>query len=256
MTINKPDATPDTIFNRVELLTGPEGLSRLASAHVFIAGIGGVGSWAAESLVRTCVGHITIADADTVAVSNINRQLMATYTSVGRPKTEVLAERLLDINPSLDLSIINDRITAENIASMELGSYGYVIDAIDSLADKAALILDATSHGPSTRLYSSMGAALRLDPTRISTAEFWNVKGDALAAALRHRFRRRGVFPARKFKCVYSEEPPRRNHPDARPLDGETAMSYSKVAVNGAVVHVTAIFGFTIAGLVTADILT
>lgn len=240
------------IFNRVRLLAGNEGFEALAAKRVIVFGVGGVGSWCAESLVRTGIGHITLVDADTVAASNINRQLMATTTTVGRPKAEVLAERLTDINPEVEIKVIVGRYTAANAADFNLGDYDYIVDAIDSLADKASLILEATSLPRPTRLFSSMGAALRLDPTRIEVAEFWKVKGDPLAAALRRRFRRSGVMPRRKFMCVYSEEL-LKNRADINDASG--AMTYGKVAVNGAVCHITAIFGLTLAGLIVRDAL-
>jgi len=240
------------IFNRVRLLTGNDGFEALSSTRVIVVGVGGVGSWCAESLIRTGIGGITLVDADTVAESNINRQLMAMNSTVGQSKVNILAERLADINPDAAITPIHSRYTAETSADFNLSSYNYIIDAIDSLADKASLILEATALPRPTRFYSSMGAALRLDPTRIETAEFWKVEGDPLAAALRRRFRKSGAMPRRKFTCVYSRE---LLHNRADIADTSGAMTYGKTAVNGAVAHITAIFGFTLAGLVINDIL-
>ena len=171
------------IFNRARLLLGDESMERLASRRVLLFGVGGVGSWCAESLVRTGIVHLTIVDADCVNITNVNRQLMATTRTVGRPKVEVLKERLLEINPSAQITAIQELFTAENAADFHLDSYDYIIDCIDSLKDKTALI-ELASHSPAA-LFSSMGAALKIDPTRIRVAEFWDVQGDPLARAIR-----------------------------------------------------------------------
>lgn len=241
----------DQIFNRTLRLVGRRVLNSFGDARVVIFGVGGVGSWAAEALVRSGVTHLTIVDPDRVALSNINRQLPALMSTVGAAKVEVLGQRFLDINPVMNLRCVERSYNADTAADFDLGGYDYVIDAIDSLADKALLILNATRAG--VRLYSSMGAALKMDPSRISVAEFWKVKGCPLAAALRNRFKRTGEFPARKFKCVYSDEL-LKNHDDV-PDDESGAMTFSKRQVNGAMVHITAIFGMTLASLVIRDII-
>ena len=239
------DSTSSERLSRVTRLLGSAATEALQNARVIIFGIGGVGSWTAECLARSGVGTLTIVDADVVAESNINRQLVATVSAIGRPKTEVLAERLLDINPDLNLTCRPERYTAETAPTFRLEDYDIVVDAIDSLADKASLIVHATSlHG--VTLISSMGAALKSDPTRIAVAEFWKVKGCPLAAALRRRFKKSGIMPRRKFKCVYSDEllPNRGDN-----IGSRGTMTFGKVAVNGALCHITAIFGFTLAGL-------
>lgn len=239
------DSTSSERLSRVTRLLGSAATEALQNARVIIFGIGGVGSWTAECLARSGVGTLTIVDADVVAESNINRQLVATVSAIGRPKTEVLAERLLDINPDLNLTCRPERYTAETAPTFRLEDYDIVVDAIDSLADKASLIVHATSL-PGVTLISSMGAALKSDPTRIAVAEFWKVKGCPLAAALRRRFKKSGIMPRRKFKCVYSDEllPNRGDNTGSR-----GTMTFGKVAVNGALCHITAIFGFTLAGL-------
>lgn len=236
-------------FNRTERLLGAEAMAALAGIKVIIFGVGGVGSWCAESLVRTGLRHLTLVDADIVAVSNINRQAMATVSTVGMPKAEAMAARLRDINPEAEIIAVQGLYNAETAASFNLDSYDYIIDAIDSLADKALLILNATS--TRRRFFSSMGAALKSDPTRIDVAEFWKVSGCPLAAALRRRFKKSGNMPRRKFKCVYSPEL-LENRPVADDTSG--AMSFNKVAVNGALCQITAAFGLTLASLVVNDI--
>ena len=240
------------IFSRVELLTGPEAMERIARSRAILFGIGGVGSWTAEALVRSGIGHLTMVDADDVAVSNINRQLMATHSTVGKAKTEALRERLLDINPETSVTCITKIYSGETADEFELDSYDYVIGAIDSLAHKATLILNACRSR--ARLFSSMGAARKMDPTRIDVAEFWKVKGCPLAAALRRRFKHNGTMPRKKFRCVYSDElVPNSGEADSTAGTSGT-MTYGKVAVNGALCHITAIFGMTLAGLVIEDI--
>ncbi len=244
--------THSEIFSRTALLTGSDGLNRISDAKVIIFGVGGVGSWAAESLVRSGIADITLVDADTVAPSNINRQLPALVSTVGMPKVRVMRDRLLDINPEARVTAIHDFYNQTTASSFDLDSYDYVIDAIDSLSDKALLILNATS--ARCRLFSSMGAALKMDPLKISVAEFWKVTGCPLAAALRRRFKKSGTMPRRKFKCVYSPEllP---NHPEAAEGVTDIAMTYGKVATNGAMMHITATFGLTLASLVLTSIL-
>lgn len=229
-------------FSRTRMLLGSEALEHLFNTKVILFGVGGVGSWCAEALVRTGVGHLTIVDGDSVCASNINRQLMATNSTIGRPKVEVLRERLLDINPSLDIQAIHGVYTAETADTFHICDYDYVIDAIDSLKDKAHLILTATN-SPAT-LFSAMGAALKLNPTRISVAEFWKVKGCPLAATLRRRFRSAETFPAKKFQCVYSEELLHNCEEDAS----------EPTRANGSLVHITGISGFTLAGLLIQDV--
>lgn len=247
--MNNPE--PEMIFNRVERLMGREAMARLNSLNVIVFGVGGVGSWTAEALIRSGIGRLTIVDADRVAVSNINRQLMANTATVGRSKVEVLRSRLLEINPGADIKAV-ERIYSEDTASeFNLREYDYVVDAIDSLSDKALLLLNATSCGPGTKTVSSMGAALKMDPARIAVAEFWKVKGCPLAAALRRKFKKSGVMPRRKIRCVYSDELLKNvDSPD----DSSGAMSYGKVVTNGALCHITAIFGMTLAGLIVEDV--
>lgn len=195
-------------LERTAIVAGPEMMDALARTSVAVFGVGGVGSWCVEALARTGVGAITIADPDCVAQSNINRQLPALVTTVGQAKVDVLARRIADINANCAVKALQKRYTPETAADFGLDNYDYVVDAIDSLADKASLILRCTSAATAPRagFVSSMGAARKLDPARVSVAEFWKVEGCALARALRTRFRRSGEFPGCKFRCVYSPE--------------------------------------------------
>lgn len=226
------------IFDRAELLLGADKMLRLSGARIILFGVGGVGSWCAEALVRTGIGHLTIVDCDIVAPSNINRQLPATSLTVGRAKVDVLAERLRQINQQCEIIARRERFCAETVADFPLESYDYVIDAIDSVADKALLILRA-AECRSVKLFSSMGAARKLDPTRVQVADFWSVKGCPLAAALRSRFKRQGVYPRRKFKCVFSDEVRQNCRTDGP---------------NGSLMQVTATWGMVLASLVINDL--
>lgn len=219
-------------FQRSELLLGSEAMQRLADARVILFGVGGVGSWCAEALVRSGLGGLTLVDMDVVAPSNINRQLPATSLTIGQPKVEAMRQRLLEINPDAEIKAINQRFTAENAGDFNLSDYDFVVDAIDSVSDKAELILRATASG--TTLFSSMGAARKLDASRVQVKEFWQVKGCPLAAALRSRFKRMERFPRRKFKCVFSDE----------------VLPAPPCGPNGSLVTITAVWGMTLASLV------
>ena len=239
------------IFNRAELLLGADVMERLGTVRVILFGVGGVGSWCAEGLVRSGVRHLTIVDADDVAPSNINRQRMATVSTVGRPKVDVLKEMLLEINPEAVIRTVKARFTEASASSFGLDAYDYIIDAIDALKDKASLILHAAAT-PAT-FFSSMGAACKIDPTKIRVATFWEVRGCPLGAMLRKRLRKAGTLPAKDFLCVYDEELlPNRGADTAL----EEELKFDKVSHNGSLVTVTAPFGFTLASLVIKHIYT
>jgi tRNA A37 threonylcarbamoyladenosine dehydratase len=256
------------IFQRTELLLGSEIMSDIASKKVIIFGIGGVGSWCAESLVRSGIRNLTIVDSDRICVTNINRQLQATALTVGEVKTDALKKRLLDINPSAKIIDIQKIYNQHNQDLFQLDQYDFIIDAIDSLGSKINLIRRATR--TSATLFSSMGASLKIDPTRVKVAEFWDVIGCPLGSKVRKMIRK-GDLPAKKFLCVYSEEmldpkgswsscgtdkclcPKTKNAPgDPELADHEWCTK--KAVINGTVAHITAIFGFTLAGLVIQDI--
>ena len=246
--------------SRTELLFGEANLSRLQSVKVIIFGVGGVGSWCAEALVRSGIRHLTIVDADRVCVTNCNRQLMATTKTIGQVKVEALRQRLLDINPAANVIALQKIYEADNAEEFHLQDYDFIVDAIDTLTDKADLILRATALPHHITFVSSMGAALRRDPFMIRKAEFWKVKGDPLARALRNRFKRQKVSPSRKFLCVYSEEPPMANLGDvtAATADSSTSQpsmqqewsSAKKAQTNGSLCHITATFGMALAGII------
>lgn len=225
-------------LSRARLLLGDAGMERLGGARVIIFGVGGVGSWCAESLVRSGVRHLTIVDPDVVCESNINRQIMATWGTVGRVKVEVMRERLLEINPEADIRAIRDVYCEGTAGEYDFLGYDFVVDAIDSLKDKALLILRACESGAG--FVSSMGAALKTDISQVRLVEFWDAKGCPLARALRKRFKREGVRPARKFKCVFS--------PELRESGVGEPQGEGGKRVNGTLMHVTATFGLMLAG--------
>ena len=191
-------------MQRTELLLGEENLRRLAAAHVLVVGLGGVGAYAAEMICRAGVGRMTIADAEVVSVSNINRQMVALHSTVGRPKAEVLAERLRDINPEIELTVVSryirDDLTYELLDSAR---FDYVVDAIDTLSPKAALIKGALDRD--YLLVSSMGAGAKTDPSLMEIRDISATHHCPLAHMLRKRLHKMGIRTG--FWAVFSPEP-------------------------------------------------
>jgi tRNA A37 threonylcarbamoyladenosine dehydratase len=224
----------DEIFARSAALLGEKGMESLRTKRVIIFGVGGVGSFAAEALIRTGLTHLTIVDGDTVQASNINRQMPATLWTIGQPKVEALKERLLEINSEADIVARYEMVNGEWLTANGLKEFDYIIDAIDSVADKTELLLYA-SRVRGCKVYSSMGAALRFDPTQVTTGELMSVKGDALARAVRERMKRLDRKPYKKIRCVYSTEQAQR------------------CETRGSLMQVTAVFGLTLASMVITD---
>jgi tRNA A37 threonylcarbamoyladenosine dehydratase len=223
-------------FSRTVLLIGEEAVNRLAAAKVAVIGVGGVGSHAAEALVRAGVGSILLVDSDRIQTSNINRQLHATVQTVGLPKVDVMADRLLQINPSLDITSLFMRVTPENLDQLLANGYDLVLDAIDSFAAKKGLILACVAAG--IPVLSSMGAAGRVDPSHVRLADLSKSQGCRLARKLRKELKKAGV--ASGVTVVYSDEQPPETFlgeveegEDRRPL--------------GSISFMPAIFGFTLA---------
>ena len=227
-------------LSRVRLLLGGDAVATFAKMRVAVFGLGGVGGWCAEALVRSGVEHLLLVDDDRVAPSNINRQLPATTLTLGRFKVDVLAERFRAINPDANIEARAERYTPESVSNFDLASFDFVVDAIDSVECKAHLLRTASALD-GTEVLSSMGAAARTDLSRIRTSRFSKVVGDGLARALRRRFRRDG-WPARDFTCVWSDEPPL-NRGERTDSDG---------SANGSLMPVTASFGLHLASLVLA----
>ena len=226
----------DEFFDRSAALLGSEAMECLREKRVILFGVGGVGSWAAECLIRTGLTHLTIVDGDMVQASNINRQLPATRATIGRPKVEALRERLLEIHPEAEITALPVMINGEWLKTNGLEGYDYIIDAIDDVQAKTDLIINAT-RTRACKIYSSMGAALRFDPTQVTTGELMSIKGDALAKAVRARMKKMDMHPYRKVRFVYSTE------------------QAWRCETRGSLMQVTAVFGCTLASLVIKDIL-
>ena len=196
----------DNWLERTELLLGAEKLALLKNAHVLVVGLGGVGAYAAEMIARAGVGRMTVADADTVNATNINRQLVALHSTVGRQKAEILAERLRDINPEIELTVVSRYIKDEETdLLLDAAKYDYTVDAIDTLSPKLALIKGALDR--SLPLVSSMGAGAKTDPTKMEIADISKTHHCPLAHMLRKRLHKIGVRSG--FRAVYSPEPMR-----------------------------------------------
>lgn len=235
----------DNWLERTELLLGEEKLGRLRRAHVLVVGLGGVGAYAAEMIARAGVGRMTVADADMVNGTNINRQLVALHSTVGRPKAEVLAERLRDINPEIDLSVVNRYIRdEETYALLDAARYDYVVDAIDTLSPKLALIAAALERR--LPLVSSMGAGAKTDPTRMEIADIAKTHHCPLAHMLRKRLHKAGIRSG--FKAVFSAEPVR---------EGATILceEQNKKSNTGTISYLPALFGIGCASVVVRGVI-
>lgn len=199
----KGDKTVSEQFVRTELLLGEEAMEKLARARVAVFGVGGVGGYVCEALVRSGVGAFDLIDKDTVSVSNLNRQIIATRKTVGRPKVEVMKERMLDINPDVDVRIHECFFLPENAADFQFEEYDYVVDAVDTVTAKVELIMQAKAH--QVPIICAMGAGNKLDPSRFQVADIYKTNVCPLARVMRHEMKKRGV---KKLKVVYSEEQP------------------------------------------------
>ncbi|MDT8370808.1 MAG: tRNA threonylcarbamoyladenosine dehydratase [Gammaproteobacteria bacterium] len=230
----------NSLFERTHILLGDQGIARLQNSHVFLAGIGGVGSFTAEALARMGVGQMTLVDHDVVSGSNTNRQLVALNSTVGMSKAEVMAERIRDINPDCHITIIKEFLTPDTIPDLLDHPYDAVIDAIDSMSSKTTLIETAWRNKQAT--FSSMGAGGKLDPTQVRTGDLLDTSICKLAKQLRGHIRRRGV--GRGIQTVYSLESP------LPPLPPEAVGRGRPRAVNGTVSYMPSIFGLTLAGMV------
>lgn len=232
-------------LERTELLFGEEKLAKLQSANVLVVGLGGVGAYAAEMICRAGVGRMTIADADTVSESNINRQLVALSSTIGRAKTEILAARLLDINPLLDLKVIDGFIKDEATAALlESDRFSYVVDAIDTLSPKANLIKESLDRG--IPIVSSMGAGAKTDPTKVEVADIGKTHHCPLAHMLRKRLHKMGIRSG--FYAVFSSEKAREG---AMIIDEQT----NKKSNTGTISYMPAIFGCCCASVVIRDLI-
>ena len=191
----------ESFYARTEMMLGTAAVEKLKSSHVAVFGVGGVGGFAVEALARAGVGKITLIDSDTVSVSNINRQIIATLSTVGRYKTEVMRDRINDINPECEVVIYNEFYSNEN--PIPFDGIDYIADCIDSVRSKLYLITEATDIG--IPIISSMGAGNKLDPTRFRVCDISKTHTDPLAKVIRTELRKKGID---HLKVVFSDEPP------------------------------------------------
>lgn len=231
----------DEKFIRTSLLLGEGCMDRLARARVAIFGIGGVGGHAAEALARSGVGKLDLIDKDTVSSSNINRQVIATTKTVGQPKAQVMKERIMDINPKAEVRAYNCFFLPETAEEFDFKEYGYVVDAVDTVTAKIALVLRAQQAG--VPIISSMGAGNKLDPTQFEVADIYKTSVCPLARVMRRELKKRGIG---HLKVVYSKEEPIR--PLAKEVEGPGRL------VPGSVSFVPSVAGLIMAGEVIKDL--
>jgi tRNA threonylcarbamoyladenosine dehydratase len=232
-------------LERTELLLGAEKLEKLKNANVLIVGLGGVGAYAAEMICRAGVGKMTIVDGDVVEDSNRNRQLPALKSTTGQPKTEILADRFRDINPDIELNVVNDFIRDDKtVELLESQSFDYVIDAIDTLSPKVFLISHCILRG--MNVVSSLGAGGKLDPSKVQVADISKSYNCKLGRMLRKRLSKMGI--KKGIKVVFSPEEVPENA--FRPEDGQ-----NKKSTVGTISYMPSVFGCFVASVVIKDLL-
>ncbi|MEO5344858.1 MAG: tRNA threonylcarbamoyladenosine dehydratase [Magnetococcus sp. YQC-9] len=234
------------LYTRTAILVKEEGLARLQQAHVLLAGLGGVGGFAAEALARAGIGRLTLVDHDVVAPTDLNRQLPSTLETMGQKKVEVLGQRIALINPACRVRLVDLFLTPATIPEvLDAAKPDWLIDAIDSLNSKVGLLIAARERG--IAVASSMGAGGRLDPTRLEVGDLMDSSICPLAREVRRRLHRRGQ--GRGIRAVWSTEPP------AEPLPPEPTPTGRPRSVNGTISYLPALFGMTLAGVVIHSLL-
>ncbi|MDO4487693.1 MAG: tRNA threonylcarbamoyladenosine dehydratase [Eubacteriales bacterium] len=245
-------------FSRTELLLGKPAMERLAGCHVAVFGVGGVGGYVCEALARSGVGAFDLIDDDKVCLTNINRQIIATRKTIGQYKTEVMKERILDINPDAKVTTHRCFFLPENASEFPFESYDYVVDAVDTVTAKVELVMQCKKMN--VPIICSMGAGNKLDPTAFRVADIYKTKVDPLARVMRHEMKKRGV---KKLKVVYSEELP------ITPIEDMSVSCRSncvcppgtehrcteKRAIPGSTAFVPSVAGLIIAGEVIKDLI-
>ena len=236
-------------FSRAQLLLGAEGMEKLKKTRVAVFGVGGVGGYACEALARSGVGAIDLIDHDTVSLTNINRQIIALHSTIGRYKCDVMKDRILDINPSCQVTVYNTFYTKENADSFDLSLYDYIVDAIDTVSAKLMLIEKASA--ANTPIISSMGAGNKLDPTRFEVADIYSSSVCTLARVMRKELKKRGI---EQLKVVYSKE-----EALSPVYDDENAYedkgSVAGRPAPGSVAFVPSVAGLILAGEVVKDLI-
>ena len=245
-------------FSRIELIVGKEAMEILNNAHIAVFGIGGVGGYTVEALIRSGIQHIDLIDDDKVCLTNLNRQIIATRSSVGKYKVDVMKERILDINPQAEVNVHKCFYLPETRNLFDFTKYDYVVDAVDTVTAKINLILQAKEAG--TKIISSMGAGNKMDPTQFKVADISQTSVCPLARVMRYECKKRGI---KSLKCVYSKEKP--ISPSTIELyeykeqrsesDTKTEAPSKKRTVPGTVAYVPAVAGLIIAGEVIKDLI-
>ncbi len=230
----------DNIFQRTEALLGNSGVEKLKRSHIAIFGVGGVGGYVAEALARSGVGKFTLIDNDVVSPTNINRQIIALHSTIGRYKTEVMKERILDINPDAKVNIKNTFFMPENSGEFDFSGYDYVVDAVDTVTAKIEIIVRCKESN--TPVISSMGAGNKLDPTKFEVTDIYKTSVCPLARVMRYELKRRQI---KKLKVVYSTEPP---------IKVQMVDEYAK-NIPGSTAFVPSVAGLTVASEVIKDLI-
>lgn len=231
-------------FSRTKLLLGESSLNKLEQAKVIVFGCGGVGSYVVEGLARSNVGHIALVDNDTVSISNINRQLIATHSTVGKYKVDVEKERILDINPECEVKTFKTFVLKDNLDEFHLEDYDYIVDCIDTITAKISLILKANQLN--IKIISSMGTGNKLDPTQFEVTDIYKTSVCPLAKVMRHELKKRGI---KKLKVLYSKETALTPNEDIRSEDNPNKQ------IPGSVSFVPSVGGLIIASHVIKDLI-
>ncbi|PLA73839.1 tRNA threonylcarbamoyladenosine dehydratase [Hydrogenovibrio sp. SC-1] len=232
------------LFERSLLVFDEQGIAQLQKSHVLVAGVGGVGGFVAEALARAGIGKLTLIDHDVVSPSNLNRQIVALNSTLGQPKVEVMAKRILDINPQCEVTLVKSFLKPEDMTSVLSSQFDAVVDAIDSLNCKVALV--ATAYQQGLKVYSSMGAGRRIDPSQITITDISKTHTCALARNMRQRLKKQGI--KKGIPVIFSQELPMRPGP-MESIEGARGR-----VVNGTASYMPGIYGLMLAGLVIKDI--
>lgn len=232
-------------FSRTELLIGAQGVECLKNARVAVFGVGGVGGYTVEALARSGVGTLDLIDDDKVCLTNLNRQIIAEHSTIGRYKVEVARERILDINPNINVHIYKMFYMPETADFFDFSQYDYVVDAIDTVTGKIQLVMQAKD--TNTPIISSMGAGNKMDPAAFKVADLYDTKVCPLAKVMRRELKKRGI---QRLKVVYSEEVPAVLSEEALDSDKDT-----RKRIPGSIAFVPSVAGLILAGEVVKDIL-
>ena len=230
-------------FSRTELLIGKEGVEKLQNSHVAVFGVGGVGGYCAEALVRSGVGAIDLIDNDKVCLTNLNRQIIATHKTIGQDKVDAMKERLLEINPQVKINMFKTFFLPENSSTFDFSKYDYVVDAIDNVKAKIELVVKCNEAG--TKIISAMGAGNKLDASKFEVADIYKTSVCPLARVMRTELKKRKI---KKLKVVYSKEEPIK--PTAQ-IDEKS----EKRQIPGSFAPCPAVMGLITAGEVVKDLI-